>query len=245
MKDQGIAKTPGRGPMACLLVGLLACLATWVQGCEKSEAAAPGAASVPAPQGSSFDSPPARVEPPSGPVASKAIEPAPPADVKAATAPVPPPDPAPDSTVPVKAPSAESQPIVLSFATLASYRYALPPRQIPGENASGPLKGQIPDHIRALNGKKITIEGYMIPMDFEKGRIQKFVLSRSMIGCCFADSLRINELIKVAPADGKAVDYCDVARVTGTLEVGEEYEDGYLVCLYRMKADQIKDVPLK
>jgi hypothetical protein len=239
MKDQRLSKVSGDRPFAWALAGLLACLASWLQGCEESKAAAPGAAAVPSPQGSSFDSPPARVEPPRESAAEKAIESVSTAEVKA------PPDPAPDPTGPVKAPPEESKPIVLSFATLASYRYALPPRQIPGENAPPPQKGQIPDRIRALSGKKITIEGYMIPMDFEGGKIQKFVLSRSMIGCCFADSLRINELIKVAPADGKAVDYCDVARVTGTLEVGEEFEDGFLVCLYRMKADQIKDVPLK
>jgi hypothetical protein len=238
MKDQRIGRAAGSGPVAWALVGLLVLLASWVQGCKESKAAASGTGALPAPQGSSFDSVPAGAESPSEPKVTKANEP-----VSAVLAPAPP-GPVPDPIVPKMAPPSESKPLVLSFATLASYRYTLPPRRSPGENAPL-LKAQIPDPIKALNGKKITIEGYMIPMDFEKGKILRFVLSRSMIGCCFADSLRINELIKVDPADGMAVDYCDVARVTGTLEVGEEFEDGFLVSLYRLKADQIKDVPLK
>jgi hypothetical protein len=149
--------------------------------------------------------------------------------------------PAPPAAAPA---TPNGRPAEISFATLAAYRYALPPRQREGDK-SPPPSSQIPSSIQTLSGKKITIEGYMIPMDFEKGKILRFVLSRSMIGCCFADSLRINEMIKVSTADGKPVDYCDIAKVTGTLEVGEEFEDGYLVSLYRLVADQVKEVPFK
>jgi hypothetical protein len=247
----------GRLLWAFAAVGaVLAGSAFWLRSAGGSGAPPPEAMAGRVIQGTSFDVAPAK---PSAPAPAGAPSVEPPAGLRAdapgnrvapvvetvLAAPGPkenPPSPPGQPAVPP--PPANGGPVELSFATLASYRYALPPRQREGDKSTAP-NSQIPPVIKSLGGKKITIEGYMIPMDFEKGKILRFVLSRSMIGCCFADSLRINELIKVSTADGKPVDYCDIAKVTGTLEVGEEFEDGYLVSLYRLVADQVKEVPFK
>ena len=96
----------------------------------------------------------------------------------------------------------------------------------------------IPAEIRKLDGRKVAIEGYMIPIDFEKGKVRTFLLSRSMMGCCYADSPGITDVIKVQRADGKTMSFEQMVRVTGSLEVGEEKDaDGYLESVYRIKAD--------
>jgi hypothetical protein len=98
----------------------------------------------------------------------------------------------------------------------------------------------LPPEIRKLDGRKIIIEGYMMPIDFDKGKIQMFLLTRNMMGCCYADSFKITDVIKVQRADGKPVSYLQMARVTGTLEVGEEKDsEGYIESVYRIKADDL------
>ena len=252
------APSPPRGGrlfwVTTVAVAAITGTALWMGGAGgNGPAAAPEPAAGRIIQGTSFDVAPAH---PPAPDAPAVPAPAPPpkaeaAPVREAKAPEPPALPPPAPKAPpapapaaAAAPAAEGKPSELTFATLAGFRYAIPPRQREGDKAPAP-SSQIPAAIQALSGRKVSIEGYMIPMDFEKGKILRFVLSRSMIGCCFADSLRINEMIKVTTADGKPVDYSDLARVTGTLEVGEEFEDGYLVSLYRLVADQVKDVPFK
>jgi len=151
--------------------------------------------------------------------------------------------PTPNATAqePKKEPS-NDPPVALSFVKLASFRYFAPAnRPKPGEAAP---KSPIPASVRALDGKKVTIEGYMIPVDLQKGKVLSFLLSRSTFGCCYADSPQITEVIKVISADGKSMPYLPMPRVTGTLEVGEEYyPEGYIDSIYRIRADAVTASP--
>ncbi len=140
---------------------------------------------------------------------------------------------APEATAPpvkAKADAAEEKTLILPFDKLA-FRYW---PQVKGG------KDPIPAEIRKLDGRKVAIEGYMVPLDVEKGKVRSFMLSRAMLGCCFADSLGITEMVKVQRADGKPISYEQTVRVTGTLEVGEEKDaDGYIESVYRIKAETV------
>jgi hypothetical protein len=95
-----------------------------------------------------------------------------------------------------------------------------------------------------MNGQKVTIDGYMFPIDFEKGKVRSFLLSRGMFGCCYGDSPQISEIIKVTRTDGKLMPFEAMARVTGILEVGEEFDgEGYVDSVYRIKADVVGPAP--
>jgi len=132
--------------------------------------------------------------------------------------------------------------MALSFVRLAGFRYFAPAnRPKPGE---APAKSPIPASVRALDGMKVAIEGYMIPVDLQRGKVVTFLLSRSAFGCCYADSPQITEVIKVTSADGKPMSYLPMPRVTGTLEVGEEYDsEGYIDSIYRIRADAVAASP--
>jgi len=134
---------------------------------------------------------------------------------------------------------ANDPPMAITFAKLGGYRYYPPAsRTKPGEKPVA--KSAIPEAVRALDGRKVSIEGYMIPIDFQKGKIISFILSKAMFGCCYGDSPQINEVIKVVSADGKPMSYLTMPRVTGILEVGEEFDsEGYIDSIYRIKADAV------
>jgi len=146
-----------------------------------------------------------------------------------------PPDPAPTPKAEAKVSEAKPDPndgktLMIPFAKL-SFRYW---PQIKGG------RDPFPAEVRKLDGRKVIIEGFMVPVDFDKGKIQTFLLTRSMIGCCYADSPGITDIIKVQRADGKPAQFTQMARVTGTLEVGEEKDsEGYIESVYRIKADDI------
>jgi hypothetical protein len=137
-----------------------------------------------------------------------------------------------------KQPAAEDEkPEWISFSKLV-FRYWPKPKDDKG------ARDPIPAPIRAMNGKRIIIDGYMFPVDFEKGKVKNFLLSRAMFGCCYGDSPQITEVIKVMRADGKTMPFEALARVTGILEVGEEVDsEGYIDSIYRIKADSVGSSP--
>jgi hypothetical protein len=128
----------------------------------------------------------------------------------------------------------------LNFDILGSYTYKFPNSD--GKPIKkGELKSQIPENIRAFDGKKIAIQGYMIPMEYEDNGAKRFVLSQFVPACCFGDTIRMNQWIDVQMADGKRTKYhsMELIVIFGTLEVGEELQDGYVASLYRFKADEV------
>lgn len=131
---------------------------------------------------------------------------------------------------------ADAKPKVLSYSTLL-FKYWPRPKD-------GSGKDPFPDRVRALNGSRVQIDGYVIPLEVEKGKMKSFLLSRGPFGCCYADSPQISEIIKVSRADGKPATYYSMARVTGLLEVGEEFDaDGFIISVYRIKAETVTETP--
>ncbi len=104
------------------------------------------------------------------------------------------------------------------------------------------LKSKIPDDVRALDGKKVEISGYILPLEQGEGEtVKKFILMRNQITCCFGGANRINEYIMVtAPGKGVA-QFVSATPITvqGTLFVGAQFEDGVLTSLYQMNSDAV------
>jgi len=93
----------------------------------------------------------------------------------------------------------------------------------------------IPDYILALDGKMITMRGFMMPdIDFE--HIRTFHLVRSLYSCCFGAPPQLNEILRVTLRDPEGMDYTyQTVEVTGRLQVVFEMEDGLVEDLYRME----------
>jgi hypothetical protein len=120
----------------------------------------------------------------------------------------------------------------ISFADLASFKYESVP---PGTAARA-----IPASVRSLDGARVTLEGFMVPLTMQDGKIDRFMLSRVMYGCCFGDTPALNELVEVTLAGGSGSEYFVSARVSGRLEVGEQVDAvGCVQSLYRLMADSV------
>jgi len=101
-----------------------------------------------------------------------------------------------------------------------------------------PEKDQMPNQIRMLNGKKIAVTGFMLPVDFEDGRVTSFILLNNQMGCCFGIMPRMNELIYIKMQGNTSAKFMtDVPiKVFGKFKVGEENVVG---SLYGIEADRV------
>lgn len=133
--------------------------------------------------------------------------------------------------------------IKMTFGYLGGFDYVLPdpyaptPPKVPAN--------QLPAEVAALDDEKIVIVGYMMPIEMDSsGAVTSFILVRDQSLCCFGIPPAINEWVGVETKTSGPVKYfTDIpVAVFGTLDVGEELEDGYVISLYRMDADSVTDV---
>lgn len=122
--------------------------------------------------------------------------------------------------------------IEMSFAKLSNYRYIYPDPDDPN-----PPKDQIPESILKLDGEKIAIRGFMMPVTQVEGRVTEFLLMKDQSACCFGVWPAMNEWIHVILKEGESAPMVwDIpTTVFGKFEVGEVYEKGILMSIYRMR----------
>jgi hypothetical protein len=197
------------------------------------------------------DTPPRAAPLPRAPVAVAETPPAAPA-AASPEAVAPPPSPAPiakqveEKPAPKTAekPRDPNKVVKVTWDDISQYKY-VPPDPDSGDGSTSVAgKDQIPADIRAMSGTKIEIEGYAVPLDFEKGIATKFILLPAPLACCFAEAPPMNRWITVANVGKSDFDSSKYAviRVSGAFDVGEETREGYVIGIYRVKADKIENV---
>ncbi len=176
--------------------------------------------------------------------------------------PPPAPTPAPDATpdaeptpthsptppeVPSPAPLPQDPPATtatyraVTFDTLASFPYVYPDGPPKDEEARLAMLARFPEKIRALEGTKVSITGYMLPIDVDKDKVLSFLLVRYPFGCCYGRVPEMTEWVFVKMAEGKTAEFVShiPIPVMGKLTVGEEFERGSLTSVYRMVCDEV------
>lgn len=107
---------------------------------------------------------------------------------------------------------------------------------------SGPrVTSQIPDAVRALEGKDVAIEGFMLPLKNRDGRVTEFLLLKNQLMCCFGIPPNLNEWVHVSMS-GKGIKPCMDQPITiyGTLHVGEYQENRQMLGIYKLDGDGMR-----
>src|SRR5688500_7484213 len=89
--------------------------------------------------------------------------------------------------------------------------------------------GQIPEPIKELNNKKISLRGFMLPLKVEGGLVTEMLIMKDQSMCCYGATPRINEWVSVKMKGGVKPLMDEPVTLMGTLKVGETRENGYLV----------------
>lgn len=130
--------------------------------------------------------------------------------------------------------AATYQPI--TFNLISNYEYELPD---PLEPASRAPQNVIPANVKALHGKMVAIEGFMLPLDLTPEGVSVFMLNASIDMCYFGAPVRMNEWVLVKMKAGKRAKFTHLnTTVKGRFEVGEEMRNGRVTSLYRLEADE-------
>lgn len=133
----------------------------------------------------------------------------------------------------------------VTFDQLASFRFPtfLPREGEPVADPNGAVSTEIPPEIEALNGQKISVAGFMVPIEIRNGRVHAFLLVRNQLACCFGMPMGLTEWLDVSVAGTGGLDSIQdvLIAVSGTLEIGAKVsDDGLVLSLYRMKADSLR-----
>ncbi len=135
----------------------------------------------------------------------------------------------------------------VSFKALTAFEYRLPdPYELrDSEKSLEELLvdwDQIPAEIKALDGKRVEMLGFMSPIEVDNEGVKSFSLLANQLFCCFGIPPRNNEWVMIEMPDGERAEYYpyEPVSVFGTLIVGEEFENGYLTSLFRMTADVVE-----
>lgn len=143
--------------------------------------------------------------------------------------------------------------LTVNFNKLASFDFVIPDEHMFIEEGDAPIKDAptIPENIQKLDGEKVAVTGFMLPLKVENGLVTELLLMRDLSMCCYGTVPEINEWISLKAKDAESgfKPYNDQAvTFFGNLKVGEVRENGYLVGIYEMTAermvgpDQIKDL---
>jgi hypothetical protein len=135
--------------------------------------------------------------------------------------------------------------LIVSFEKLASFEFEPPDTQITNRTAAADEADKlIPADIRSLDGKKVVIRGFMLPLKVEVEKATEFLLMRNQGACCFGTMPKMTELVSVI-TKGKGVEPIldQPVSIIGTLHVGTLRDNGYVVGLYRMDGEKMVDDP--
>jgi hypothetical protein len=99
----------------------------------------------------------------------------------------------------------------------------------------------VPPEVKALDGQRASVRGYMLPLTNDGNRITEFILTASIDSCHFGTVGLMNEWILVEMAPGRSVPFPKAVPITafGRLAVGPETDGEIVTSLYRMTADAI------
>jgi hypothetical protein len=143
----------------------------------------------------------------------------------------------------VETPAPTSAVASVGFDILSTFKYEVPEEggagSKPAPNAPDP-DAQIPANVKAYNGKKIALKGFMLPLKVEGGLVTELLLMRDQSMCCFGTVPKINEWVAVKMTGGGVKPVMDQAvTLSGTIKIGAMRENGYLVGIYQMDGDKM------
>jgi len=111
--------------------------------------------------------------------------------------------------------------------------------EIPDPLDPKPIKIDIPPSIQALDGKRISVKGFILPLDLDTKGVSRFMLNASLDMCYFGAPVRYNDWVMVTMKGGKKAKFTHLpTQVSGLFSVGKEMKNGRVVSIYRLLADE-------
>jgi hypothetical protein len=99
---------------------------------------------------------------------------------------------------------------------------------------------QIPAAVKALDKKRVTLRGFMLPLKVEGGLVTELLIMKDQSMCCYGSTPKIHEWVSVKmTATGVKPIMDQIVTLHGTFHVGEQRENGYLISIYRLDGEKM------
>jgi hypothetical protein len=104
----------------------------------------------------------------------------------------------------------------------------------------GHVRPLIPESIRSLDGREVSLTGFMLPIRIKNRMVTEFMLLRTQNTCCFGIPPELHEVVEVLKVDNPTKVLMDTpVTVVGRLHVRERWEGTFLCSIYQMDAEQV------
>jgi hypothetical protein len=136
--------------------------------------------------------------------------------------------------------------LVVSFAELSSFPFRftqeMAQKRQTATNALDGIRQQVPDAIKALNGKDVAVTGFMLPVRVEGGLATHFLLLKNQMACCYGIPPKKNEWVVVRSVGKGVKPLMDVPlTVAGRFHIAELREAGNFIGLYLLDGERVLD----
>lgn len=111
---------------------------------------------------------------------------------------------------------------------------------------SGKREDVLPKRLLDLDGKQVSLGGFIMPVVVQGDRCKSFMLVRSRMFCCFGAPLGLTDWVLVELEGGKSIKPVQDMPITvfGTLSVKPESSEGLVLSLLEIRAtDTSMDTP--
>lgn len=133
-----------------------------------------------------------------------------------------------------------------TFEQMSDFAYAPPKIQFDAAGDRLPVpawEDTVPRRIYELAGTKLSVEGYVIPLDYEEGTFGRCIVAAFLPSCCFGDTIRPNQWVRVEMKDKRRVAYeRGPHRATGVIRIVPHDSELALTELYQMTAESVEPV---
>jgi len=124
----------------------------------------------------------------------------------------------------------------IAYSQLAGFKFRPPPQPHASDQPPPDVLGQVPAAIRQLDGRKIVLTGFMLPLKLEKGLATEFFFLSSPTACCYGIMPDPNEWMFVKMRDEGLPAIQDVPMfLAGRLHVRARWDEGYLIGIYDLE----------
>jgi len=123
--------------------------------------------------------------------------------------------------------------LIVSLAALSEFRVA------GGKHHKLPA---IPPHIMSLNGKKVAVRGFLMPIQGDEEGTSDFVILKNQGSCCYGIPPRVNEWIWAETHKGAkvAISMDLPLTVYGTFTIKETFVDEEMTGFYHLLVDAVE-----
>ena len=121
---------------------------------------------------------------------------------------------------------------------------APPPFNADADPKTPPASGeeQIPANVKAWDGKKAMVTGFMLPVKLDNGLVTEFLLVKDAMMCCYGSVPNMNEWVVVKMAKGVRPLMDVPISFYGELQVGAMFENGYMTGIYSLAGERMGEV---